>query len=211
MRLAELWLDAATALPAGATSASAWSRAEWVEATLPAWKAIVDPVAAKAVESMGAMLGGDSGPMSALGAAPEQLQALLGAAGPLQQMMTSIGGAMFGSQIGQALGSLATEVVGSTDVGLPLSPAGKAALLPQNVTAFGEGLGVPEDQVRLYLALREAAHHRLFAHVPWLRSHLVDASKSWLAASTRPTRRPCKRRSPAGCSSRRTPPSRKPH
>jgi uncharacterized protein (DUF2342 family) len=104
MRLAELWLDAATALPAGATSASAWSRAEWVEATLPAWKAIVDPVAAKAVESMGAMLGGDSGPMSALGAAPEQLQALLGAAGPLQQMMTSIGGAMFGSQIGQALG-----------------------------------------------------------------------------------------------------------
>jgi hypothetical protein len=49
MRLAELWLDAATALPAGATSASAWSRAEWVEATLPAWKSIVDPVAAKAV------------------------------------------------------------------------------------------------------------------------------------------------------------------
>ena len=179
MRLAELWLDAVTALPAGATSASAWSRAEWVEATLPAWKSIVDPVAAKAVESMGAMLGGDSGPMSALGAAPEQLQALLGAAGPLQQMMTSIGGAMFGSQIGQALGSLATEVVGSTDVGLPLSPPGKAALLPQNVTAFGEGLGVPEDQVRLYLALREAAHHRLFAHVPWLRGHLIDAVSAY--------------------------------
>jgi putative hydrolase len=189
MRLAELWLDAATALPAGATSASAWSRAEWVEATLPAWKAIVDPVAAKAVESMGAMLSGDSGPMSALGAAPEQLQALLGATGPLQQMMTSIGGAMFGSQIGQALGSLATEVVGSTDVGLPLSPPGKAALLPQNVTAFGEGLGVPEDQVRLYLALREAAHHRLFAHVPWLRGHLVDAVSAYARGITIDTSR----------------------
>jgi putative hydrolase len=34
---------------------------------------------------------------------------------------------------------------------------------------------VPTDQVRLYLALREAAHQRLFAHVPWLRAHLVDA------------------------------------
>ena len=101
--------------------------------------AIVDPVAAKVVESMGAMLGGEGGAMTQLGAAPEQLQALLGASGPLQQMMTSIGGAMFGSQIGQAIGSLATEVVGSTDVGLPLAPAGKAALLPQNVTAFGAG------------------------------------------------------------------------
>lgn len=175
MRLAELWLDAVTAFPSGASSASAWSRAEWVEATLPAWKAIVDPIAAKAVESMGSMFGGEDGPLAALGAAPEQLQALLGTTGPMQQMMTSIGGAMFGSQVGQAIGSLAAEVVGSTDVGLPLAPGAKAALLPQNVAAFGEGLGVPPDQVLLYLALRESAHHRLFAHVPWLRSHLVDA------------------------------------
>jgi putative hydrolase len=175
MRLAELWLDAATSFPAGAASPHAWSRAEWVEATLPAWRALVDPIASKAVESMGAMLTGEGGPMAAMGAAPEQLQALLGATGPLQQMMRGLGGAMFGSQIGQALGSLATEVVGSTDVGLPLSPGGQAALLPQNVTSFGAGLEVEPDQVRLYLALREAAHHRLFAHVPWLRSHLADA------------------------------------
>jgi putative hydrolase len=175
MRLAELWLDAHTAFPAGASSANAWSRAEWVEATIPAWRDLVDPVAAKAVESMGAMLTGEDGPMTQLGAAPEQLQQLMGAAGPMQQMMKSIGGAMFGAQIGQALGSLAGEVVGSTDVGIPLAPGAKAALVPQNVAAFGEGLGVPDDQVRLYLALREAAHHRLFAHVPWLRAHLIDA------------------------------------
>ena len=29
--------------------------------------------------------------------------------------------------------------------------------------------------MRLYLALREAAHQRLFAHVPWLKAHLFDA------------------------------------
>ncbi len=175
LRLAELWLDAATTFPAGATSVSAWSRAEWVEATLPAWQPMVDPVAAKAVESMAAMLSGEGGPASALGAAPEQLRALLGSAGPLQQMMTSMAGAMFGGQIGQALGSLAAEVVSSTDVGLPLTTGGKAALLPQNITAFGQGLGIAVEEVRLYLALRESAHQRLFAHVPWLRSHLVDA------------------------------------
>jgi putative hydrolase len=99
--------------------------------------------------------------------------------GPLLGMMRSMGGAMFGSQIGQALGTLAGEVVGSTDVGLPLGPAGKAALLPANVAAFGDGLGVPQEEVRLYLALREAAHQRLFAHVPWLRAHLFGAVEGY--------------------------------
>lgn len=44
-----------------------------------------------------------------------------------------------------------------------------------NIEAFGKDLGVPQEEVRLYLALREAAHQRLFAHVPWLRSHLFGA------------------------------------
>ncbi len=43
------------------------------------------------------------------------------------------------------------------------------------VRAFAEGLDVSEDDVLLYLALREAAHQRLFAHVPWLREHLIGA------------------------------------
>ena len=100
-------------------------------------------------------------------------------AGPLLGMMRSMGGAMFGTQIGQAVGVLAGEVVGSTDIGLPLGPAGKAALLPLNIAAFGKDLGVPQDEVRLYLALREAAHQRLFAHVPWLRSHLFGAVEGY--------------------------------
>ena len=179
LRLADLWLDAASDFPTGVTGGAAWSRAEWIEATLPAWRELVDPLASKVVDSMGSMLGGDAdgagGPLAQLGLPPEQLQAMSAMAGPMQQMMRSVGGAMFGSQIGQAIGTLAIDVVGSTDVGLPLAPVGKAALLPANVAAFGEGLEVPADQVRLYLALREAAHHRLFAHVPWLRAHLVDA------------------------------------
>ncbi|RKN08994.1 zinc-dependent metalloprotease [Streptomyces radicis] len=159
LRLADLWLDDVTTLPSGAATTAAWSRAEWVEATLPVWRELVDPVAERVGAAMGNVL-------------PEEMQAM---AGPLLGMMRSMGGAMFGTQIGQAVGVLAGEVVGSTDIGLPLGPAGKAALLPQNVLAFGEGLGVPADEVRLYLALREAAHQRLFSHVPWLRSHLFGA------------------------------------
>jgi putative hydrolase len=163
LRLADLWLDSVTSLPSGAGTAVAWSRAEWVEATLPVWRELVDPVAERAAAAMGNVL-------------PEEMRAM---AGPLLGMMRQMGGAMFGTQIGQAVGVLAGEVVGSTDIGLPLGPAGKAALLPQNVEAFGEGLGVPQDQVRLYLALREAAHQRLFAHVPWLRSHLFGAVEGY--------------------------------
>ena len=43
------------------------------------------------------------------------------------------------------------------------------------MAAFAQGLDVGEDDVLLYLALREAAHQRLFAHVPWLREHLIGA------------------------------------
>ena len=192
LRLAELWLDEATSFPSGATSATAWSRAEWVEATLPAWRELVDPVAGKVVDSMGSMLGGEGGPLGGMGIPglpPEQAAAMSQMSGPLQQMMRSIGGAMFGAQIGQAVGSLALEVVGSTDVGLPLATGGRAALLPANVAAFGEGLGVPLDQVRLYLALREAAHHRLFAHAPWLRASLVEAVAAYARGITVDTSR----------------------
>ncbi|MGW0366037.1 zinc-dependent metalloprotease [Streptomyces sp. NPDC002990] len=163
LRLADLWLDGATSLPSGAATAVAWSRAEWVEATLPVWKELVDPVAERVGAAMGGVL-------------PEEMQAM---AGPLLGMMRSMGGAMFGQQIGQAVGVLAGEVVGSTDIGLPLGPVGKAALLPLNIASFGKDLGVPAEEVRLYLALREAAHARLFAHVPWLRSHLFGAVEGY--------------------------------
>ncbi|KPC92461.1 zinc-dependent metalloprotease [Streptomyces albus] len=163
VRLADLWLDGVTSLPSGAGTAVAWSRAEWVESTLPVWKDLVDPVAERVGAAMGSVL-------------PEEMQAM---AGPLLGMMRSMGGAMFGTQIGQALGVLAGEVVGSTDIGLPLGPQGKAALLPVNIEALGKGLGVPLEEVRLYLALREAAHQRLFAHVPWLRSHLFGAVEGY--------------------------------
>ncbi|MGP3927910.1 zinc-dependent metalloprotease [Streptomyces sp. 8N616] len=163
VRLADLWLDGVTSLPSGSGAAVAWSRAEWVEATLPVWKDLVDPVAERVGAAMGDVL-------------PEEMQAM---AGPLLGMMRSMGGAMFGTQIGQAVGMLAGEVVGSTDIGLPLGPAGKAALLPVNIETFGKDLGVPPEEVRLYLALREAAHQRLFAHVPWLRSHLFGAVEGY--------------------------------
>jgi putative hydrolase len=188
-RLADLWLDPMTTLPAGGAEARAWTRTGWLTSTLPAWRQLVDPVAARVVAAMGGALeqGLSSGMLGEgpIGDLPEglppEMAAMLGGmsgadlGGAMRGVMGQVGGMVFGAQVGQALGALAGEVLGATDVGLPLGDSGRAALLPANVAAFGEGLEVPLDEVRLYLALRESAHQRLFAHVPWLKAHLYDA------------------------------------
>ena len=105
-------------------------------------------------------------------------------AGPLVGMVTQVGGAIFGQQIGQALAGLAGEVVSSTDIGFPLGPERTVAILPTNVTAFGEGLEHRPADVLLYVALRECAHHRLFHHAPWLRGAVLNAIEEF-ARNTR--------------------------
>jgi putative hydrolase len=179
LRLADLWLEDATEFPSGIRTSQAWSRSEWVEATLPVWTKLCDPIAARAVEAMSGLIS-DPGEMPA--DLPPEMQAILGGLGGpggLGGMMRQIGGMMVGGQTGAAVGALAEEVVSSTDVGLPLAPAGTAALLPAGVAAFGAGLSVDEGEVRLFIALREAAHHRLFGHVPWLRSRLLGAVEDY--------------------------------
>src|SRR5215813_11526497 len=186
VRLADLWLDEVTSFSSGVRQVQAWSRSEWVEATLPVWSKLCDPIAEKAVEAMSGLITDAPGELGA--GLPEELstamQAMGGGLGGLGPMMRRIGGVMVGSQTGAAVGALAREVVSSTDVGLPLGPDGVAALLPAGVAAFGEGLSVDADEVRLFLALREAAHHRLFAHVPWLRAHLLNAVEDYARGIT---------------------------
>jgi len=186
LRLADLWLDEATSFSTGVRIAQAWSRSEWVEATLPVWSKLCDPIADRAVDAMGSMLSEDPSELGAglPGELSEAFKAISGGMAGLSGMMRRIGGMMVGSQTGAAVGALAQEVVSSTDVGLPLGPEGTAALLPAGVAAFGAGLSVDTDQVRLFLALREAAHHRLFAHVPWLRGHLLSAVEDYARGIT---------------------------
>ncbi|MFC7343119.1 zinc-dependent metalloprotease [Saccharopolyspora griseoalba] len=157
VRLAELWLDAATSLPAGVRSVQTWSSVDWVEKTLPVWQRLCDPVAQRMSSAW-------------LEALPEEAKQ---AAGPLLSMLGQMGGMTFGSQLGQGLAQLGGEVLTSTEVGLPLGPEGTAALLPANIEKFIEGLDRPVSEATVFLAAREAAHHRLFGHVPWLGQRLL--------------------------------------
>ncbi|MGM7647439.1 zinc-dependent metalloprotease [Nocardia sp. JW2] len=161
--LAELWLDGSTVLPAGASKTVAWTANDWIEETLPTWKRLCDPVAEQISGMWTAQL-------------PEEAKQF---AGPMVGMLGQMGGLAFGSQLGQALGQLAKEVLTSTDIGLPLGPAGTAALLPSAIASFSEGLEQPESEIMVFLAAREAAHQRLFAHVPWLRQQVLGAVEAY--------------------------------
>ncbi|KQX69829.1 zinc-dependent metalloprotease [Angustibacter sp. Root456] len=186
LRLADTWLDDHTSLPAAGARALAWSRAEWVEGTRPVWRRLVEPVAESVGNAMTEAMTQQAPPELAA-----QLGGPLGAmlGGSAQQMMRQVGGSVFGMQVGQAVGTLATEVVSGTEIGLPLVEAGSVVLLPAGVAAFGEGLDVPADEVRLYLALREAARSRLFAHVPWLAGWLLGAVEDYARGITIDTSR----------------------
>jgi len=140
--LADHWLDAATDLPSAITSTSAWSRAEWVVGTQEVWRGLVEPVAAQSTQSLS-------------GALPEEARAM---GGPLLGMLGTFMGSMLATQAGSGIGTLASEVLSVSDVGLPLAPAGRAALLPANIEAFAAGPQVGYDHLPPSPALRAAAH-----------------------------------------------------
>ncbi|MBB3035694.1 zinc-dependent metalloprotease [Hoyosella altamirensis] len=163
IHLVDVWIDGVTTLPSGATRTAAWTPNDWLENTIGTWPQLCDPVA----EQMSGMW---------IKGLPEEAREI---AGPMMGIVRQMGGAAFGSQLGQGLGHLAKELLTSTDIGLPLGPAGTAALLPEAISKFAEGLDLPHREVLVFLAAREAAHQRLFSHVPWLRSRILAAVEEY--------------------------------
>ncbi|WP_461476058.1 zinc-dependent metalloprotease [Microbacterium sp. HJ5] len=160
--LATLWLSEATTISELAEPPKTLTRGGWVEATLPVWQQLAEPVATSIADALTAALSEQ---------APDDMQGLVQGAG---RLMRTVGGSLFASQLGQVVGSLSKEVVSGGDVGIPLMPDGEAAILPQNFADFGRDLEVPDDQLALYVATRELAHARLFRHARWLRLHVIS-------------------------------------
>ena len=158
--LADLWIDEQTSFARVQAPAAAWSRAEWVEGTIGTWQQLVDPVSSSLATAIADMLN-------------RQGSGLEGMGQMLEPMMRMAASGMLSAQIGQALGQLATDVVSVSDIPFPLTTSPVVALLPTNVRRFADGLEQPIADVRLYLALREAARQRLFAHVAWLGPQML--------------------------------------
>ncbi|ALG85545.1 zinc-dependent metalloprotease [Gordonia phthalatica] len=157
VRLAEVWLDEQTTLPAGISTTAAWTPVDWLENTMPTWRTLCDPIAEQMAKTVDMGL-------------PEEAKAF---AGPMMAMIGQLSGTMYGTQLGQGLGQLAGGVLTSTDIGLPLAGDRVGVLLPEAIAKFAEGLDLPAQEIVVFLAAREAAHVRLFTHVPWLKQRLL--------------------------------------
>lgn len=160
--LANLWLSEKTTISELSTSPQTLTRGAWVEQTMPVWQELAEPVATSITDALLRVLSEQT---------PEDMQDVIAGAG---RLMRTVGGSLFATQLGQVIGKLSTEVVSGGDVGIPLLPAGEAAILPQNFADFGSGLDVADDQLALYLGTRELAHARLFRHAKWLRLHVIS-------------------------------------
>jgi len=165
LHVASLWLDEVTSIAGLTSEPKLMSRQEWVTATMPVWTQLAEPVATSIADSLTAVLR-ENAPDD------EELDDMVQGA---SKMMRNIGGTLFAMQLGQVVGQLSSEVVSGGDIGIPLLDAEQAAVVPQNIVAFGAGLDIPADQVQLYLAVRELAHARLFRHAKWLRLQLLSA------------------------------------
>jgi len=171
-RVADTWLDGVTAFPAIDSPIQAWTPRQWVDKTLPTWRNLVTPVAARMAEAMGTAV--DPGGQLPPGLPPEAASMLAGA-GP---MLQRLGGGLLGIQLGQAIGALAKEVTGPFDVGYPLAGA-TAALLPTAVDSGARDAGLPVEEARLFAALRELAHARLFSSAGWLAPTLLSGIEAY--------------------------------
>jgi putative hydrolase len=165
IEIADHWVDQESIFPRTkidpARSQAASTRSDWINFSIQGWQSFITPF----VEGLSAALG------KVFDQFPEGEIAALGQINP-PKLMASFMATMIRTQLGQSIGKFATTVTSANDVAIPLSDKGAVFLIPENVRAWGIDLGVEEREIEIFLALRESAAARLFAHTPWLSEYL---------------------------------------
>ena len=193
--IANLWLDESIYFPNNnPTAAPAWSRVDWLEASIDSWVVLIDPLAQgmlnALVNNLSSFVNDEDGinsnmqDLTALGI-PSDFFSNPQFITQIKSMMGNLIGTMIGNQLGQALGQVATRVNSAHDTSIPIfqidsklksaSQESDVHLIPQNISNWSTELGIRSDEIRIFLATREAAAARLFAHTPWLFDYFKNA------------------------------------
>ena len=151
----ELWLTDAVAMPTPThlVKARAATQADWAEHATSAFAELVDPVAAKVVRAMAEQ----QGQPTELGGAID--------AGMIAQALGQLAPMFMAIQAGTTLGSLAREVTGNHETGLPTTDDG----LDQRAT-------------RQWIAARAAAHRLVFEAFPGVRGQFFARYHNYVAS-----------------------------
>ena len=163
--IANTWLDEATNFPAlSRSNLPAWSRRDWLDSSVTNWAKMIEPLADGMANALTNVL--KQTPLE-----PDMEQGMAAVAPIMRAFM----GSLIANQLGTSIGQLAVSITGANDVAIPLFGSNEARLLPENVSKWAQGLDIPIDEVRIFLAVREAAASRLFSHSPWLSKYIQDA------------------------------------
>ncbi|QJC21413.1 zinc-dependent metalloprotease [Arcanobacterium buesumense] len=165
LSVASLWLDAVTGIDPTTGPNLAWTRLDWVAHSLPTFRKLLDPLGANISRAFGDVM------RQQLEQLPPKMSGMIGDPSTLLTNMVS---SFLGIQYGTALAQLAVSSFGTADIGLPLMEGSSAALVNANIVDFAADLDISLDDVRMYIAVREAGAARLFTSVPWLRSRIID-------------------------------------
>ena len=163
--IANTWLDEATNFPAlSRSNLPAWSRRDWLDSSVTNWAKMIEPLADGMANALTNVL--KQTPLEA------DMEQGMAAVAPI---MRAFMGSLIANQLGTSIGQLAVSITGANDVAIPLFGSSEARLLPENVSKWAQGLDIPIDEVRIFLAVREAAASRLFSQSPWLSKYIQDA------------------------------------
>ena len=185
--IANTWLDQATVFPMVASDHAAISPMDWLNNTVDGWHSTFEPLAVGLTgavtklieEATGAIQAGQVEGLDGLENLDPQQAAMAAQLGPMAMILRGFIGSMLATQMGQTIGALASASKGSHDAALPLTNSAekalKPSLLPQTLRKFGTDLEIPETEIAIFFALREAAIARLFESNPWLVSYMKAA------------------------------------
>ncbi len=172
--IANTWIESFTQFPATVSNSDvAWTRRDWIDQSVNGWQKLVEPLAEGMVDALGKVLK-EMGPE-----VEEATGGIPGTEAGFLPVMRSFMGQLIATQLGQSIGTLSISLTGSQDAAIPLFEKSGAHLIPQNIATWGEGLEIPEQEIAIYMALREVAAQRLFAHTPWLAGYIRELIQSF--------------------------------
>jgi putative hydrolase len=173
LRVAELHVEEATGLPAAGTggvlSVRAVTRSDWALRTLQAWKPLLETLASALARSS------DGAPASPEELPNDPMSRLLG---NLPQAMAPL---LFGIQVGSMVGQLATGAMGQYDLPVPRPPGDELLMVPVAIDGFAQDWSLAVDDVRLWVCLREIAHHAVLSR-PHVRARLDELMTAYVNA-----------------------------
>jgi putative hydrolase len=176
LAIASTWLDSEIRFPTTeANLQPAWSKRDWLDSSLLTWQQMIEPLAVGMADALANVINGaqEGLPVELAGLENQSVEQQKAMKEMLARLLRSFMGTLIATQLGQSIGAIANNITGANDAAIPLSSG--AHLIPQNITQWSQGLGLPEAEVDIYLALREVSAARLFASTPWLMNYIRDA------------------------------------